>query len=87
MSLQVVGSRIRRGGSSGTLGGVRAVEHLRSIASALQLAHVNQQLSFSLHSDFEQLSLFKPGEHHDAAATRLFEQLEAWSAAMKTLRA
>ncbi|WP_331744516.1 NAD(P)H-dependent oxidoreductase [Kitasatospora sp. NBC_01300] len=72
--------------SYGTLGGVRAVEHLRSIASALQLAHVNQQLSFSLYSDFEQLSLFKPGEHHDAAATRLFEQLEAWSAAMKTLR-
>ncbi|MEY9966163.1 NAD(P)H-dependent FMN reductase [Streptacidiphilus sp. MAP12-16] len=72
--------------SYGTVGGVRAVEHLRTIASALQLAHVNQQLCFSLFSDFENLSLFKPRERHDAAATNLFDQLEAWSTAMKTLR-
>ncbi|MDH6108636.1 NAD(P)H-dependent FMN reductase [Kitasatospora sp. MAP12-15] len=72
--------------SYGVLGGVRAVEHLRSIASALQLAHVNQQLCFSLFSDFEDLAIFKPAEHHDAAVTKLFEQLEAWTAAMKTLR-
>ncbi|MFF7990573.1 hypothetical protein ACFZDG_12385 [Kitasatospora xanthocidica] len=43
-------------------------------------------MCFSLFTDFEHLSLFKPGAHHDAAATELFEQLEAWSAAMKTLR-
>lgn len=72
--------------SYGTVGGVRAVEHLRSIASAVQLAHVNAQLCYSLFTDFENLSLFKPGEHHDATATRLFDQLEAWSTAMRTLR-
>ncbi|WP_052498818.1 NADPH-dependent FMN reductase [Streptomyces vietnamensis] len=46
--------------SYGTVGGVRAVEHLRTIASALQLAHVEQQLCFSLLTDFERLSLFNP---------------------------
>ncbi|MFF2503512.1 NADPH-dependent FMN reductase [Streptomyces sp. NPDC058067] len=71
----------------GGVGGVRAVEHLRSIASELQLAHVRQQLSFSLFSDFEDFALFKPAAHHDAAATSLFDQLEAWSTAMATLRA
>ncbi|WP_042382251.1 NADPH-dependent FMN reductase [Streptacidiphilus melanogenes] len=72
--------------SYGTVGGIRAAEHLRSIASAVQLAHVHQQLAFSLFTDFENLSLFKPGAHHDAAATKLFEEIEAWSTAMKTLR-
>jgi len=72
--------------SYGTVGGVRAVEHLRSIATTLQLVHVSRQLSFSLFSDFENLSVFKPAEHHDATATGLFDQLEAWTAAMRTLR-
>ncbi|MFD7902669.1 NADPH-dependent FMN reductase [Kitasatospora sp. NPDC059747] len=72
--------------SYGTVGGIRAAEHLRTVASAVQLAHVNQQLAFSLFTDFEDLSLFKPGAHHDAAATKLFEELESWAAAMRTVR-
>ncbi|RAG85936.1 NADPH-dependent FMN reductase [Streptacidiphilus pinicola] len=72
--------------SYGTVGGIRAAEHLRGIASAVQLAHVHQQLAFSLFTDFENLSLFKPDAHHDASATKLFEEIEAWSTAMKTLR-
>jgi NAD(P)H-dependent FMN reductase/polyisoprenoid-binding protein YceI len=72
--------------SYGSLGGARAIEHLRAIASELQLAHVRQQLSFSLFTDFENFSVFKPGEQHDAAATTLFEQLESWATALKTVR-
>ncbi|MEY9848760.1 NAD(P)H-dependent FMN reductase [Streptacidiphilus sp. BW17] len=72
--------------SYGTVGGVRAVEHLRGVATAVQLAHVNAQLCFSLFTDFENLQLFKPGGHHDAVTVRLFDQLEAWSTAMRTLR-
>ncbi|MFG2357932.1 NADPH-dependent FMN reductase [Streptomyces sp. NPDC048521] len=72
--------------SYGSLGGARAIEHLRAVASELQLAHVRQQLSFSLFTDFENFSLFKPGEQHDAAATTLFEQLESWTRALKTVR-
>lgn len=72
--------------SYGSLGGARAVEHLRGIASELQIAHVRQQLSFSLFTDFENFSTFKPGEQYDAAATTLFEQLESWAKALKTVR-
>ena len=72
--------------SYGTLGGTRAVEHLRAIASELQLAHVRQQLSFSMFTDFEDFSLFKPGARHDTAATALFDQLETWTRALRTVR-
>ncbi|QFQ95623.1 NAD(P)H-dependent oxidoreductase [Streptomyces phaeolivaceus] len=72
--------------SYGSLGGARAKEHLRAVASELQLAHVRQQLSFSLFTDFEDFSVFKPGEQHSAAATVLFDQLESWALALKTVR-
>src|SRR5205823_15024585 len=45
--------------SYGSLGGARAIEHLRAICSELQVAHVRQQLSFSLFTDFENFSAFK----------------------------
>jgi NAD(P)H-dependent FMN reductase len=72
--------------SYGALGGARAIEHLRGISSELQIAHVRQQLSFSLFSDFENFSTFAPQALHDDAATTLFDQLEAWSRALKGLR-
>jgi NAD(P)H-dependent FMN reductase len=72
--------------SYGSLGGARAIEHLRSIASELQIAHVRQQLSFSLFTDFVNFSEFQPGPQHDDAAAALFDQLEAWTRAMRTVR-
>lgn len=72
--------------SYGTVGGARAIEHLRAICSELQIAHVRQQLSFSLASDFENYSVFTPAAHHEKAATTLFDQLEAWTSALKTVR-
>jgi NAD(P)H-dependent FMN reductase len=72
--------------SYGAIGGARAIEHLRGILSELQVAHVRQQLSFSLFSDFENLSVFNPGPQHDDIAEALFAQLEAWSGALKPLR-
>ena len=72
--------------SYGALGGARAIEHLRAIASELQIAHVRQQLSFSLFTDFENFSTFKPGAQHTDGATALFDQLESWTGALKTVR-
>lgn len=72
--------------SYGSLGGARAVEHLRAISAELQLAGVRQQLNFSLATDFENFSDFKPGPQHSDQAQVLFDQLEAWAGAMKTLR-
>ncbi|MFI5960303.1 NADPH-dependent FMN reductase [Cryptosporangium sp. NPDC051539] len=73
--------------SYGSLGGARAIEHLRGIASELQIAHVRTQLSFSLFTDFENFSVFRPGPQHDAAVGTLFDQLESWTGALKPLRA
>lgn len=73
--------------SYGSLGGSRAIEHLRAISSELQIAHVRQQLSFSLYTDFENFSSFTPAGLHEEAAVVLFDQLESWSRAMKTVRA
>jgi NAD(P)H-dependent FMN reductase len=70
----------------GSLGGARAIEHLRAICSELQIAHVRQQLSFSLFTDFENFSTFAPGPQHAEAAVALFDQLESWTRALKPLR-
>lgn len=54
--------------------------------SELQVAHVRQQLSFSMFTDFENFSVFAPGSQHDDAAVVLFDQLESWAQAMKSVR-
>ncbi|MEO8330543.1 MAG: NAD(P)H-dependent oxidoreductase [Candidatus Nanopelagicales bacterium] len=72
--------------SYGSLGGARAIEHLRAISAELQLAGVRQQLSFSLFTDFENFSTFTPGPQHTDAARTMFDQVEAWAGALKTLR-
>lgn len=72
--------------SYGSLGGTRAIEHLRAISSELQLAHVRQQLSFSLLTDFENFAVFNPSAGHDKAASALFDQLESWAGALKSVR-
>ena len=72
--------------SYGSLGGARAIEHLRAISSELQIAHVRQQLSFSLYNDFENFSIFNPAPLHNDAATVMFDQLESWAAALQTVR-
>jgi NAD(P)H-dependent FMN reductase len=73
--------------SYGSLGGARAIEHLRAICSELKIAHVRQQLSFSMWTDFENFSVFRPGPQHDDSAGILFDEVESWARAMKTVRA
>lgn len=73
--------------SYGSFQGARAVEQLRLVASELQLAHVRQQLGFSLFTDFENFSTFAPGPQHDANAETMFTQLEAWTGALKAIHA
>jgi NAD(P)H-dependent FMN reductase len=72
--------------SYGSVGGARAIEHLRAICSELQIAHVRQQLSFSMFTDFENFSTFRPAAIHDAAAAVMFDQLEAWAGALTPIR-
>ncbi|MGK5740966.1 NADPH-dependent FMN reductase [Micromonospora sp. URMC 103] len=72
--------------SYGSVGGARAVEHLRLIAAELQMADVRSQVALSLHSDFENYSVFKPNPVHVPALTTMLDQVVAWSTALAHLR-
>jgi NAD(P)H-dependent FMN reductase len=72
--------------SYGSAGGVRAVEHLRLVMAELQVATVRQQVALSLFTDFEQFRTLKPGAHHQGSLKTLFDQVIAWSEALKPLR-
>jgi NAD(P)H-dependent FMN reductase len=73
--------------SYGAVGGARAAEHLRLVAGELQMADVRQQVTLSLATDFENYSVFKPGDYNVAALTTLLDQVVAWSKALAPLRA
>jgi NAD(P)H-dependent FMN reductase len=70
----------------GSAGGVRAVEHLRLVMAEVQIATVRNQVMLSLRDDFENYSVFKPREFHEKSLGQVFEQVIAWSGALKTLR-
>ncbi|WP_449372350.1 NADPH-dependent FMN reductase [Arthrobacter psychrolactophilus] len=70
----------------GSAYGVRAMEHLRGILSELQVAHVQKTGMFSLFTDFENFSTFKPSEQQAASVAPMFDQLISWTNAMKTVR-
>ncbi|WP_206446561.1 NADPH-dependent FMN reductase [Agrococcus sp. KRD186] len=70
----------------GSAMGVRAVEHLRGILSELQVAHVQKAGMFSLFTDFENFSTFKPTEMHAASVAPMLDQLVVWSKAMEHVR-
>jgi NAD(P)H-dependent FMN reductase len=73
--------------SYGSVGGTRAVEHLRLVAAELQMATVRSQVALSLYTDFENFSAFKPGPQHDGAVDTLFDQIEAWAGVLAPLHA
>src|ERR1700734_92579 len=73
--------------SYGAVGGARAAEHLRLVAGELQMADVRQQVTLSLITDFENFSVFKPGDYSVAALHTMLDQVIAWSAALAPLRA
>jgi NAD(P)H-dependent FMN reductase len=72
--------------SYGGVGGARAAEHLRLIAGELQMADVRQQVALSLLTEFENFSVFKPGEYNQGALGTILDQVVAWSTALAPLR-
>jgi NAD(P)H-dependent FMN reductase len=73
--------------SYGAAGGARAAEHLRLVAGELQMADVRQQVVLSLITEFENFSVFKPGNYNLKAVTTMIDQVVAWSTALASLRA
>ena len=72
--------------SYGAVGGARAAEHLRLVAGELQMADVRQQVALSLLTEFENFSVFRPGDYNLAALDTLLDQVVAWSTALAPLR-
>jgi NAD(P)H-dependent FMN reductase len=72
--------------SYGSVGGTRAVEHLRLIAGELMMADVRAQVALSLATDFENWSKFLPNEQHEQALGVVLDQVVQWSGALAHLR-
>jgi NAD(P)H-dependent FMN reductase len=72
--------------SYGSAGGARAVEHLRLILAEVQIATVRNQILLSLFNDFENFSVFKPHPRHENSVNEVFDQVLAWSGALKSVR-
>ena len=73
--------------SYGSMGGARAAEHLRNILSELQIAHVRNQVMFSLFTDFENFADFKPTDQNAGTLAPMIDQLIPWTKAMESVRA
>jgi NAD(P)H-dependent FMN reductase len=72
--------------SYGSVGGARAVEHLRLVAGELMMADVRAQLALSLMTDFEAYSKFLPNARHEQTLDLVLDQVVAWSNALAHLR-
>ncbi|AWE48748.1 MULTISPECIES: NADPH-dependent FMN reductase [Streptomyces] len=72
--------------SYGSVGGTRAVEHLRGIAGELQMADVRSQVALSLFTDFENFTTFTPAAIQRDTLVTTLDQVVAWSTALAPLR-
>ena len=72
--------------SYGAANGIRSVEHLREVCGLLRLADVQSQVGFSLFTDFENMSEFKPHPRHEKEAEDMLDDVIAWGGALKAMR-
>ncbi|HEU4948668.1 MAG TPA: NAD(P)H-dependent oxidoreductase [Kribbella sp.] len=72
--------------SYGSVGGTRAVEHLRLVMGELQVADVRAQVALSLYTDFKDFSEFAPPAHQAEAVGVVLDQVVAWSTALASVR-
>lgn len=66
--------------------GIRAVEQLRQVVAELQMADVRGHVSFSLFTDFEKMSVFKPAPSHEKTLHTMLDQIFNWSQALQSVR-
>lgn len=76
--------------SYGSMGGVRAGEHVRQILGELQVADVRAHVMFSLFTDFQNIFTpevkFTPADMKAGELQGQIDQLLPWAAALKTVR-
>jgi NAD(P)H-dependent FMN reductase len=72
--------------SYGGIGGARAAEQLRLVMGELMVADVRAQVMFSMFTDFENFSSFKPDPRHIPELHTTLDQVISWGRALKTVR-
>jgi NAD(P)H-dependent FMN reductase len=72
--------------SYGSIGGARAVEHLRGILANVLVATVQAQVMLSLFTDFDNLGTFRPDPRHEPELDTMLDQVIAWGGALQSLR-
>ena len=70
----------------GSVGGARAVEHLRLIMGEIKIADVRAQVALSLYDDFENFSTLTPRLRQEAAVNAMLDELVAWGKALEAMR-
>ncbi|WP_156753525.1 NADPH-dependent FMN reductase [Actinokineospora pegani] len=73
-------------GYGSNVNGARAVEHLRQICGAVQLATAYTQVNLSLWTDCQDFTTFTPAEAHDAVLRRMLGEVVALTTALAPLR-
>ncbi|QVQ52580.1 NAD(P)H-dependent oxidoreductase [Spiractinospora alimapuensis] len=73
--------------SYGALGGTNAADHLRAVLSELGVAHVPEQVTLGLYTDFEGLIDLAPQSHQPDRLHAMLDHLTAWTLALRPLRA
>jgi len=72
--------------SYGAHGGVRAAEHLRTMAGELMMADVRSQVTLTFANDFQNHRDLVPSEWAVRSVEPMLDQLVAWSNALAPLR-
>lgn len=72
--------------SYGSTLGIAASLALRTTLANLKLAIVTPQGAFSMFTDFENMSTFKPQEVHTPTINALIEDVVSWAKALQTIR-
>ncbi len=70
----------------GGLGGLSSIQSLRLINAEQGMASVQTMVTFSLMTDFENMSIFTPNDYHAGNANGMLDQVITWSKALKTIR-
>ncbi len=70
----------------GGLGALSSIGTLRLINAEQELASVRTMVTFSIMTDFENMSVFKPAPFNEVNATKMLDQLLLWSKALKAVR-
>jgi NAD(P)H-dependent FMN reductase len=70
----------------GATNGARAIESLRLVMSALQVATVRPAVGLSLFTDFENGTAFRPAAMQEHSVATVFQHVVAWSGALRPLR-